>query len=131
MGFKLVPYLNTLSVSPMYLLDPRLRRRGAIKSLLFIYLSVHVLDLSSGSNDFSNFFRKERKEYFKNNYRARFLKKNFPGAPGVKTGDFHAKLEMAHYLYLIYSRSALYLVFSKGTMSTNDWPKKEFPKKMP
>ena len=67
--------------------------------------------LSNRSKNFSENVGNEREDYFKNSSRARFLKKNFPGAPGVKTGDFHANLEMAHYLSLIYSRSALRIFF--------------------
>ena len=48
--------------------------------------------LSNRSKDFSENVGNEREDYFKNSSRARFSKKNFPGAPGVKTGDFHAKL---------------------------------------
>ena len=93
------------------LLDARLCRRGPMKSLLSVCVSVTPWDLSTRSKNFSNFFRNDREEHFKNTDRARFLKKKIPGAPGVKMGDFHAKLYMAHYLYLIYSRSDLRIFF--------------------
>ena len=44
--------------------------------------------LSNRSKNFSENVGNEREDYFENSNRARFLKINFPGAPGVKTGDF-------------------------------------------
>ena len=49
---------------------------------------LRVKDLSNPSKDLSETLGKWRRDYFKNTDRALFSKKNFPGAPGVKTGDF-------------------------------------------
>ena len=53
---------------------------------------LRVKDLTNPSKDLSETLGKWRRDYFKNTDRALFSKKKFPGAPGVKTGDFWGQI---------------------------------------
>ena len=61
---------------------------GILYNRSSVLVCVSMKDLSNRSKNFSETLGKWRGDYFKNSDRALFRKKNFPGAPGVKTGDF-------------------------------------------